>query len=141
MVPDASIAPCVYSWPWVAVKQASRLAIHNVDTGDVVKFETEPIRSLDHISSFCVCQTFICVVELGGAGGVSVYNRSGVFLYKIKLNDLSGGGGGATQLHFDPADQPIRIFQQSPQSDAVLVVIERENNLLPVRVEKLGNHN
>jgi len=134
VAPDASIAPCVYSWPWIAVKQASRLSIHNVDTGAVVKFETEPIRSLDHISSFCVCKTFICVVELGGAGGVSVYTRTGVFLYKIKLNDLSG----AQTQHFDPADQPIRIFQQSPQSDAVLVVIERENNLLPSIHQEIG---
>ena len=56
---------------------------------------------------------------------VNVYSRDGAFLYKIKLNDLS--------TNFDPADQPIRIFQKSPNTDHVLLVIERENNLLPVR--------
>merc|ERR1712242_347139 len=128
---DASIAPCVYSWPWVAVKLSSQLSIHNVDSGLIIKFESEPIRSLDHISSFCVCRNFICVVELGGtSGGVNVYSRDGAFLYKIKLNDLS--------TSFDPADQPIRIFQKSPNTDHVLLVIERENNLLPSIHQEIG---
>ena len=37
---DASIAPCVYSWPWVAVKLSSQLSIHNVDSGLIIKFES-----------------------------------------------------------------------------------------------------
>ena len=58
-----------------------------------------------------------------------VYSRNGTFLHKIKLNDFSP--------NFDPADQPIRIFQKAPRTDEVLLVIERENNLLPVSL-KIG---
>ena len=39
-------------------------------------------------------------------------------------------------LQFDPADQPIRLFQREKDTDSILLVIERENNLLPVRKRK-----
>ena len=64
------------------------------------------------------------MVELGTGGGVMVYSRNGAFLHRIRLNDFSP--------NFDPADQPIRIFQKAPKTNDVLLVIERENNLLPV---------
>ena len=47
------------------------------------------------------------------------------FLYSLQLYDIS--------LQFDPADQPIRLFQREKNTDSILLVIERENNLLPVR--------
>ena len=48
----------------------------------VINIPLEPIRSLDHISSFCVCRNFICVVELGGTSG-------GVQGVKCKLSCFS----------------------------------------------------
>ena len=48
------------------------------------------------------------------------------FLYSLQLYDIS--------LQFDPADQPIRLFQREKNTDSILLVIERENNLLPVRI-------
>ena len=53
------------------------------------------------------------------------YHKS-KFLYSLQLYDIS--------LQFDPADQPIRLFQREKNTDSILLVIERENNLLPVRI-------
>ena len=56
------------------------------------------------------------------------YHKS-KFLYSLQLYDIS--------LQFDPADQPIRLFQREKDTDSILLVIERENNLLPVRMRKV----
>ena len=48
----------------------------------------------------------------------------------IRLGDLSND--------FRSHDQPIRIFQRSVRDDAVIVVIERENNLIPSIHQEIG---
>lgn len=60
------------------------------------------------------------------ASSIKVFSLHGKFLYSLQLYDIS--------LQFDPADQPIRLFQREKDTDSILLVIERENNLLPVRI-------
>ena len=75
---DSSISPCVYSWPWVALRKDSRLHLHNVQTQELIRlrsgniscpvsvinyFILERIYNLDHVVSFCVCANLICVIE------------------------------------------------------------------------------
>ena len=51
-------------------------------------------------------------------------------MYSIGLDDLS--------RDFHAQDQPIRIFQRNVRDDAIIVVIERENNLLPSIHQEIG---
>ena len=77
---DSSISPCVYSWPWVALRKDSRLHLHNVQTQELIRLRSgkflrlvgqriildvisERIYNLDHVVSFCVCANLICVIE------------------------------------------------------------------------------
>ena len=37
---DSSISPCVYSWPWVALRKDSRLHLHNVQTQELIRLRS-----------------------------------------------------------------------------------------------------
>lgn len=161
---DSSISPCVYSWPWVALRKDSRLHLHNVQTQELIRLRSERIYNLDHVVSFCVCANLICVIETNNrnfpkysnddtdyrsadsdsdsmksdssnnnslhASSIKVFSLYGKFLYSLQLYDIS--------LQFDPADQPIRLFQREKNTDSILLVIERENNLLPSIHQDIG---
>lgn len=156
-LPGSYLINCPYAWPWVPLRRDKELVLQNVEEMHSILLQTTSTG----LVSFCVTDNFVVTIETqnrrqkknvdtvsvsdsgNNAGGINeteensrsgsssvadrvsllnVFSQStGQFLYTIALNEL--------EYDYDSDDEPVRLFTN--KEDEILVVIERENSLIP----------